>query len=313
MTKTPGYNTRLRIAFTADRNGRPVAYYWSGHGYPGMRGAGRWIRMSLAEARDHVAQGYADQVSYLTGSGTGNDPPAVRRIRGLKVKKESKRAKRYPKGQIWIAWSPVAQMWFLLQGTTASNSHVYDRFRTRKEADAVASKMTGVAPESSSSQRDSRRSQKTRALAAFERAMVQHHRGGSLYAKHGGQRVHDTMDAAVRAGATRREIDAVMDRAAKKTEKQREIQYRKQLAKRKAGRRDPTTAHTAKGLARHIAREYQRVDMSPAQLVRDYGFSLPVARRIASLVPYAYGPGGQGEAWLEKRIAVELRWYPVSR
>jgi len=78
MSKTPGYNTRLRIAFTANRSGQPIAYYWSGHGYPGMKGAGRWIRMSLAEARDHVAQGYADQVSYLTGSGTGNDPGSHR-------------------------------------------------------------------------------------------------------------------------------------------------------------------------------------------------------------------------------------------
>jgi len=82
-------------------------------------------------------------------------------------------------------------------------------------------------------------------------------------------------------------------------------------ARRAAKRRDPTSAHTAKSLARHIAREYQHTYMSPTQLVRDYGLCLPVARRIYYLVPRAYNAlGGKGEAWLEKHIANELRGSP---
>lgn len=60
---TPGYNTRLFIAFSADRHGKPLAYYWSGHGAPGT--LGRWIKMSVDEARDHLAQGFADRSEYI--------------------------------------------------------------------------------------------------------------------------------------------------------------------------------------------------------------------------------------------------------
>ena len=57
MTKTPGYNSRLGIAFTADKNGRQVAYYWS-------RAASRWIKMGLDEAKLHVAAGDPDRIEY---------------------------------------------------------------------------------------------------------------------------------------------------------------------------------------------------------------------------------------------------------
>lgn len=45
---TPGYNTRIAIFFTTDRNGRKVAYRWSGMQV-------RAFRMQLAEAELLVA------------------------------------------------------------------------------------------------------------------------------------------------------------------------------------------------------------------------------------------------------------------
>lgn len=77
-----------------------------------------------------------------------------------------------------------------------------------------------------------KQSSKAKALNTFERAMIQHHRGGSLRARHMSSAVHDTMEAAMRAGATTAEINRVMDNAAKATEKKRELQYRKTLSKR---------------------------------------------------------------------------------
>ena len=87
---TPGYNTRLFISFTTDRSGKPLAYYWSGHGAPGT--LGRWIRMPLDEARDHIAQGNADQAEYtrwakesLAKSGVSDREPSFKRL-GTRVK-----------------------------------------------------------------------------------------------------------------------------------------------------------------------------------------------------------------------------------
>lgn len=57
MTKTPGFNTRISIAFTADKNGKPVAYRWSRMGM-------RWIKMAYAEAKMLVATEVADQINY---------------------------------------------------------------------------------------------------------------------------------------------------------------------------------------------------------------------------------------------------------
>lgn len=56
--KTPGFNTRLQIAFTADKNGKAIAYYWSRAVYP------RWIRIGYDRAKLLVAGGDADQVAY---------------------------------------------------------------------------------------------------------------------------------------------------------------------------------------------------------------------------------------------------------
>ncbi|HEU4540320.1 MAG TPA: hypothetical protein VFR23_04260 [Jiangellaceae bacterium] len=52
-TTTPGYNRRLGIFFQANKNGQRVAYYWS-------FGAGRAIRMSLANAELFIATDQAD-------------------------------------------------------------------------------------------------------------------------------------------------------------------------------------------------------------------------------------------------------------
>jgi hypothetical protein len=57
MTNTPGFNTRISVAFAADKNGKPVAYRWS-------RAALRWIKMSYAEAKVFVSSGSADEVEY---------------------------------------------------------------------------------------------------------------------------------------------------------------------------------------------------------------------------------------------------------
>lgn len=53
--KTPGYNSRIAIFFQSDKNGRKLAYYWSGR-----CGYGRAIRMSLKNAEMFVAQDLAD-------------------------------------------------------------------------------------------------------------------------------------------------------------------------------------------------------------------------------------------------------------
>ena len=54
-TNTPGFNCRVTVRFSADRNGRRLAHYLS-------RGAGqwRWIRMSTPVAESLVAGEYAD-------------------------------------------------------------------------------------------------------------------------------------------------------------------------------------------------------------------------------------------------------------
>lgn len=55
--RTPGYNTRLRIAFTTDRNNQPIAYY---------EGASRrWIRIGHDKAEMLVTGNYADEVPYV--------------------------------------------------------------------------------------------------------------------------------------------------------------------------------------------------------------------------------------------------------
>jgi hypothetical protein len=48
---------QLNIAFTADKNGTPIAYKWS-------VGAMRWIKMSMDDAKLMVATGAARQVKY---------------------------------------------------------------------------------------------------------------------------------------------------------------------------------------------------------------------------------------------------------
>ena len=57
--KTPGYNCRLSIAFTADKHGRPIAYYLS------RSSSLRWIRMSYDAAKLFVAQEQADEILYI--------------------------------------------------------------------------------------------------------------------------------------------------------------------------------------------------------------------------------------------------------
>lgn len=90
--------------------------------------------------------------------------------------------------------------------------------------------------------RDTRRTPKKKALESLERAWVQHFKSGSLRAKHGGQRVHDAMQAAFQAGATDSEIDKVMDRAGELTARHRGEQYRKYSAT--GGERRDLTART---------------------------------------------------------------------
>ena len=86
----------------------------------------------------------------------------------------------------------------------------------------------------STSSRDARRTSKAKALASFERALIQHHKGGSGRARHEGSRVPDTMQAAFDAGATEAEIHRVMDKAAQVTERHRGEQYRKSRTRRDA-------------------------------------------------------------------------------
>lgn len=82
--RTPGYNCRLAIAFTADRRGNTVAYYESrtGNGF-------RWFRMPLARARAAIAAGQADLIPFtgrddLPGGGgaaVASNPIPARRAR----------------------------------------------------------------------------------------------------------------------------------------------------------------------------------------------------------------------------------------
>jgi hypothetical protein len=55
--KTPGYNCRLTIRFSTDKNGNPLAHYWSQN----ILSNGRWIRLGYDAARLFVAQEQADQ------------------------------------------------------------------------------------------------------------------------------------------------------------------------------------------------------------------------------------------------------------
>lgn len=57
MANTPGFNCRISIAFTADKNGKPVAYRWSAM-------AMRWIKMAHAEAKMLVSTEAADEIEY---------------------------------------------------------------------------------------------------------------------------------------------------------------------------------------------------------------------------------------------------------
>jgi hypothetical protein len=56
---TPGYNRRMTFAFTTDKRGRPVAYYW-GRNW-------RWFRAPYEASKLLVAQELADETAY-----TGN-------------------------------------------------------------------------------------------------------------------------------------------------------------------------------------------------------------------------------------------------
>ena len=58
-TTTPGFNCRLKIAFTATCRG-PVAYYQGG----GL--SRRWIRIGLERARLFVAQDQADRIEFFS-------------------------------------------------------------------------------------------------------------------------------------------------------------------------------------------------------------------------------------------------------
>lgn len=55
-TKTPGFNCRLSIWFDTNKNGRKVAYYWSGRNM-------RAIRMSVTDAELFIATEAADRIS----------------------------------------------------------------------------------------------------------------------------------------------------------------------------------------------------------------------------------------------------------
>ena len=45
---TPGYNSKITVRISADKNGRPMAHYWS-------LMARRWIGMNLDEGRLLIA------------------------------------------------------------------------------------------------------------------------------------------------------------------------------------------------------------------------------------------------------------------
>lgn len=60
---------------------------------------------------------------------------------GMAARRESKKGQRYPHS-IWIAWTPINQQWFLLQGKGPSDSIILDRFQTRAEAAGAAERLT---------------------------------------------------------------------------------------------------------------------------------------------------------------------------
>lgn len=53
--KTPGFDHRIDIWFATDKRGRRVAYHWS-------YGAGRAVRISLADAELWIATNLADEL-----------------------------------------------------------------------------------------------------------------------------------------------------------------------------------------------------------------------------------------------------------
>ena len=57
---TPGFNRRMQFAFTSDKRGRPIAYYYGGHSF------GRcWFRTPYEAAKVLVAQELADETPYV--------------------------------------------------------------------------------------------------------------------------------------------------------------------------------------------------------------------------------------------------------
>ncbi len=103
-SKTPGYNTRLFIAFKTDRSGHPLAYYWSGHGAPGT--LGRWIRMPLDEAKDHIAQGNADEAPYTVWAREEMDESHVVREVNFQQGERLRIRSKGPQGQ------PFESFWY---------------------------------------------------------------------------------------------------------------------------------------------------------------------------------------------------------
>lgn len=55
-TKTPGFNCRLSIWFTTDKNHKRVAFQWNNR-------CRRAVRISVTDADLFIAQGQADQIS----------------------------------------------------------------------------------------------------------------------------------------------------------------------------------------------------------------------------------------------------------
>lgn len=56
---TPGFNRRMTFAFTSDKRGRSIAYYWGG-GHPG-----RWFRTAYQAAKLAIEQEQADETPYI--------------------------------------------------------------------------------------------------------------------------------------------------------------------------------------------------------------------------------------------------------
>ncbi len=53
---TPGFSSRIVVSFSADKNGKKIAYYLAGS----CAGMVRKVRMSAADAEQFVAMGLAD-------------------------------------------------------------------------------------------------------------------------------------------------------------------------------------------------------------------------------------------------------------